>query len=50
MATELCQKRKQAHPGRLCDYDDKGDCAETIPTTKTPNLPPKNSREKEAGN
>ena len=30
MATQLCQKCKQAHPGRVCDYDDKGDCAETI--------------------
>ena len=34
MATELCQKCKHAHPGRVCDYDDKGDCAETIDTTK----------------
>jgi len=30
MATELCQKCKQAHPGRACDYDAKGDCAETV--------------------
>ncbi len=29
MATELCQKCKQTHPGRACDYDEKGDCAET---------------------
>ncbi len=29
MATELCQKCKKTHPGRACDYDDKGDCAET---------------------
>jgi len=29
MATEFCQKCKQTHPGRPCDYDDKGDCAET---------------------
>ena len=29
MATELCQKCKQTHPGRACDYDDKGDCVET---------------------
>jgi hypothetical protein len=49
MATELCQKCKQAHPGRLCDYDDKGDCAETVASTKTPNPPPRNSREKEEG-
>ena len=29
MATEFCQKCKKAHPGRACDYDDKGECAET---------------------
>jgi len=30
MASQLCQKCKQAHPGRVCDYDEKGECAETI--------------------
>jgi hypothetical protein len=30
MATQLCQKCKQAHPGRACDYDEKGECPETI--------------------
>jgi hypothetical protein len=30
MATEFCQKCKQVHPGRPCDYNDKGECAETI--------------------
>jgi len=30
MATEFCQKCKQSHPGRVCDYDDKGECAETV--------------------
>ena len=34
MATELCQKCKQAHPGRSCDYDDKGDCTETVDSQK----------------
>jgi hypothetical protein len=29
MATQLCQQCKQAHPGSACDYDEKGDCAET---------------------
>jgi len=29
MAPQLCQKCKQAHPGRVCDYDEKGECAET---------------------
>jgi hypothetical protein len=35
MATEFCQKCKQSHPGRSCDYDDKGDCAETLEDTNT---------------
>jgi hypothetical protein len=30
MATQLCQKCKQAHPGRICDHDEKGECAETV--------------------
>ena len=30
MATQLCEKCKQAHPGAVCDYDEKGECAETI--------------------
>jgi hypothetical protein len=30
MATQLCQKCKQSHPGRVCDYDEKGECADTI--------------------
>ena len=50
MATELCQKCKQVHPGRLCDYDDKGDCAETVTSAKTPNPRPRNSIEKEGSN
>ncbi len=29
MPTEFCQKCKQSHPGRACDYDDQGECAET---------------------
>jgi hypothetical protein len=29
MATQLCQKCNQAHPGRVCDYDEKAECAET---------------------
>jgi hypothetical protein len=48
MANEFCQKCKQAHPGCLCDYDDKGNCAEVVDvseeeveesmsTTKSPN-------------
>jgi hypothetical protein len=34
MATQLCQKCKQAHPGRVCDYDEKGECAETTDTNE----------------
>ncbi len=30
MATQLCQKCKQSHPGRVCDYEERGECAETI--------------------
>ena len=30
MAAEFCQKCKQSHPGRDCDYDEKGECAETV--------------------
>jgi len=30
MAAEFCQKCKQTHPGRACDYDEKGECAETL--------------------
>jgi len=36
MATQLCQKCKQAHPGQVCDYDEKGECAETIDTNELP--------------
>jgi hypothetical protein len=30
MATEFCQKCKQSHPGRVCDFDDQGECPETM--------------------
>jgi hypothetical protein len=30
MATQLCQKCKRSHPGRVCDHDEQGECAETI--------------------
>ena len=36
MATEFCEKCKQAHPGRSCDYDDRGECAETVNVEETP--------------
>ena len=38
MATQLCQKCKQAHPGRVCDYYEKGECAETIDTNEVAQL------------
>jgi len=31
MSTEFCSRCKQSHPGRICDYDDQGECAETPP-------------------
>ena len=48
MATELCQKCKQAHPGRPCDYDDKGDCAETIDVNEVAEASPKEFKDKKA--
>jgi len=30
MATEFCQKCKQSHPGRVCDFADQGECVETM--------------------
>jgi hypothetical protein len=35
MATEFCQRCKQSHPGRVCDYDEKGECAETLDAGET---------------
>jgi hypothetical protein len=36
MATEFCQKCKQSHPGRTCDYDEKGECAEILDVDEIP--------------
>lgn len=36
MSTEFCSQCKQSHPGRACDYDDQGECAETVPQPETP--------------
>jgi hypothetical protein len=36
MSTEFCTQCKQSHPGRACDYDDQGECAETVPEPETP--------------
>ena len=35
MATEFCQKCKKT-PGRICDYDERGECAETIDVDENP--------------
>jgi hypothetical protein len=48
MATQLCQKCKQAHPGRACDYDEKGECAETTGVNEVAqprNIPPKDEKD-----
>ncbi|MGB9072098.1 MAG: hypothetical protein WCC22_05465 [Terriglobales bacterium] len=36
MSTEFCSQCKQSHPGRACDYDNEGECAETVPPPETP--------------
>jgi hypothetical protein len=36
MSTEFCTHCKQSHPGRVCDYDDQGECAETVQESETP--------------
>jgi hypothetical protein len=36
MSTEFCTHCKQSHPGRACDYDDQGECAETAPPPEAP--------------
>ncbi len=46
MATQFCQKCKQAHPGRVCDYDDKGECAETADVDDNPKASEEGSGEK----
>ncbi len=46
MATELCQKCKQAHPGHPCDYDAKGDCAETVDANDVVEAPIQDSNDK----
>ena len=44
MATEFCQKCKQAHPGRACDYDDQGECSETLDAQDTVEEKPNDDR------
>jgi hypothetical protein len=49
MATQLCQKCKQAHPGRICDYDEKGECAETTGVSEVAQTCNEPSKDEEAG-
>ena len=36
MSTEFCTHCKQSHPGRVCDFDNQGECAETAPQPEAP--------------
>ena len=47
MATQFCQKCKQAHPGRVCDYDNNGECAETAEIEEPEQLSNKGSEPEE---
>ncbi len=49
MATQFCQKCKQAHPGQVCDYDDKGECSETVEVDKTQKPADEASRDEDGG-
>jgi len=47
MSTEFCTNCKQSHPGRVCDYDDQGECVETVSQPENPAgnaIPPKNAQ------
>ena len=49
MAAQLCQKCRQAHPGRVCDYDEKGACAETISVNEVAQTSDEPSKDEEDG-
>jgi hypothetical protein len=49
MATQLCQKCKQAHPGRVCDYDEKGECTETVGVDEATQTCSEPSKDEEGG-
>jgi len=49
MATQFCQKCKQTHPGRTCDYDEKGECAETLDADENAKPSGEASREEAGG-
>jgi hypothetical protein len=50
MATEFCQKCKQTHPGRTCDYDAIGECAETVDLAETKESLDQTSEDDESNN
>lgn len=50
MATEFCQKCKQTHPGRECDFDDKGDCAETVDVSDASKASDQKSKDRKEAN
>ena len=43
MSTQFCAKCKGSHPGRVCDYDDQGECAETSEPETRPDEPSSDS-------
>jgi hypothetical protein len=47
MATQLCQRCKQAHPGRVCEYDERGECAETIAVSEVDQILNDSSKDEE---
>ena len=49
MTTQLCQKCRQVHPGRVCDYDEKGECAETISVSEIAQTRDEPSKDEEDG-
>jgi len=49
MATQFCQKCKQSHPGRICDYDEKGECTETLDVEENPKPSGEASRKEASG-
>ncbi len=46
MATEFCQKCKQSHPGKPCDYDEQGECEETRDVDEAAEAPGRESKDK----
>lgn len=49
MATQLCQKCEQAHPGRVCDCNENGQCAETVDLNEITETDNEKSKDEEDG-